>query len=91
MSSISTFIAQPNGRTYNAAKGAVHTLTKCMALDRAPYGVRVNSVSPGWIWTREVDKAAVSGRARWEAVWGQFHMLERCGEPVECGGRSFSS
>ena len=61
-------------------------LTKCMALDLAPYGIRVNSVSPGWIWTREVDKAAGGDRSKWEPVWGQFHMLERCGEPVECAG-----
>jgi NAD(P)-dependent dehydrogenase (short-subunit alcohol dehydrogenase family) len=86
MSSISAFIAQPNRWTYNAAKGAVHTLTKCMALDLAPYNIRVNSVSPGWIWTREVDRAAGGDRARWEPVWGQFHMLGRCGEPVECAG-----
>jgi NAD(P)-dependent dehydrogenase (short-subunit alcohol dehydrogenase family) len=86
MSSISAFIAQPNRWTYNAAKGAVQTLTRCMALDLAPYNIRVNSVSPGWIWTREVDKAAGGNRARWEPVWGQFHMLERCGEPVECAG-----
>jgi NAD(P)-dependent dehydrogenase (short-subunit alcohol dehydrogenase family) len=86
MSSISAFIAQPDRWTYNAAKGAVHTLTKCMALDLAPYNIRVNSVSPGWIWTREVDKAAGGDRAKWEPVWGQFHMLGRCGEPVECAG-----
>ena len=86
MSSISAFIAQPDRWTYNAAKGAVHTMTKCMALDLAPYGIRVNSVSPGWIWTREVDKAAMGDRAKWEPIWGQFHMLERCGEPVECAG-----
>jgi NAD(P)-dependent dehydrogenase (short-subunit alcohol dehydrogenase family) len=86
MSSISAFIAQPTRWTYNAAKGAVHTLTKCMALELAPYGIRVNSVSPGWIWTREVDKAAGGDRAKWEPIWGQFHMLERCGEAVECAG-----
>ncbi len=86
MSSISAFIAQPNRWTYNAAKGAVHTLTKCMALDLATYGIRVNSVSPGWIWTREVNKAAAGDRAKWEPVWGQYHMLERCGEAVECAG-----
>ena len=86
MSSISAFIAQPNRWTYNAAKGAVHTLTKCMALDLAPYNIRVNSVSPAWIWTREVDKAAQGDRAKWEPVWGQFHMMERCGEPIECAG-----
>lgn len=86
MSSISAFIAQPHRWTYNAAKGAVHTLTKCMALDLAPYGIRVNSVSPGWIWTREVDKAAAGNREKWEPVWGQYHMLERCGDSVECAG-----
>jgi NAD(P)-dependent dehydrogenase (short-subunit alcohol dehydrogenase family) len=86
MSSISAFIAQPNRWTYNAAKGAVHTLTKCMALDLARHKIRVNSVSPGWIWTREVEKAAGGDRQKWEPVWGQFHMLERLGEPVECAG-----
>jgi NAD(P)-dependent dehydrogenase (short-subunit alcohol dehydrogenase family) len=83
VSSISAFIAQPNRWTYNAAKGAVHTLTKCMALDFAPYGIRVNSVSPGWIWTREVLKAAGGDRAKWDPIWGQFHMLARCGDPAE--------
>jgi NAD(P)-dependent dehydrogenase (short-subunit alcohol dehydrogenase family) len=83
VSSISAFIAQPNRWTYNSAKGAVHIMTKCMALDLAPYKIRVNSVSPGWIWTREVDRAAAGDRKRWEPVWGEYHMLERCGEPVE--------
>ena len=86
VSSISAFIAQPNRWTYNAAKGAVHTLTKCMALDLARYNIRVNSVSPGWTLTTEVDKAAKGDRATWEPVWGQYHMLERCADPVECAG-----
>ena len=59
VSSISAFIAQPQRWTYNAAKGAVHTLTKRMALDLSPYGIRVDSISPGWIWTRENDKQLV--------------------------------
>jgi NAD(P)-dependent dehydrogenase (short-subunit alcohol dehydrogenase family) len=83
LSSISAFIAQPHRWTYNTAKGAVHILTKCMALDLAPDSIRVNSVSPGWIWTREVYRAAQGDRAKWDPVWGQFHMLERCGDPVE--------
>jgi len=83
VSSISARIAQPNRWTYNSAKGAVANLTKCIALDLAPFGIRVNSVSPGWIWTREVEKAAGGDRARWEPVWGEYHMLRRLGETVE--------
>ena len=89
MSSISAFIAQPNRWTYNAAKGAVDNLTRCMALDLSPYNIRVNSVSPGWIWTREVYKAADlggGGREKWDPIWGEYHMLRRCGEPIEVAG-----
>ena len=77
VSSVSARIAQPNRWTYNSAKGAVANLTRCMALDLAPLGIRVNSVSPGWIWTREVAKAAGGDRAKWEPIWGELHMLRR--------------
>ena len=42
--------------TYAASKGAINILTKNMALDLAKYRIRVNSVSPGWIWSPEVAK-----------------------------------
>lgn len=32
---------------YDASKGAINALTQCMAVDLAPYGIRVNAVSPG--------------------------------------------
>jgi len=83
LSSISAHIAQPNRWTYNSAKGAVNQLTRCMAMDLAPYNIRVNTVSPGWIWTREVEKAAIGGREKWEPVWGKFHMLRRLGRVEE--------
>jgi NAD(P)-dependent dehydrogenase (short-subunit alcohol dehydrogenase family) len=89
VSSISAFAAQGNRWTYNSAKGAVNTLTRNMALDLAEYGIRVNSVSPGWIWTREVLRAAElagGGRDKWDPIWGEYHMLGRCADPVECAG-----
>jgi len=86
MSSISERIAQPNRWTYNAAKGAVAQLTRCAALDLAPFGIRVNSVSPGWIWTRETDKAAGGDRKTYDPIWGEFHMLRRMGHPIEIAG-----
>lgn len=83
VSSISAHIAQPGRWTYNSAKGAVSQLTKCAALDLAPWGIRVNSVSPGWIWTREVDRAANFDREKFDPIWGNYHMLRRCGKPEE--------
>ena len=83
MSSISAHIAQPDRWTYNAAKGAVNQLTRCMAMDMAPE-IRVNTCSPGWIWTREVDKAAGGDREKWGPIWGKFHMLRRLGTVEEC-------
>lgn len=83
VSSISGFVAQKDRWTYNCAKGAVNQLTKCSALDLAQSNVRVNSVSPGWIWTREVQKAAENDREKWEPVWGRYHMFARLGEAIE--------
>ena len=85
MSSISAYIAQPNRWTYNGAKGAVVQLTRCMAMDLAPT-IRVNTCSPGWIWTREVEKAAGFDREKWEPVWGKFHLLRRLGRVEEVAG-----
>lgn len=83
LASISGHIAQPNRWTYNASKGAILALTKCQALDLAADGIRVNAVSPGWIWTPEVEKAAAGNREKWEPIWGRYHMLRRLGEPRE--------
>jgi len=89
VSSISGHVAQVGRWTYNASKGAVNQLTRCQALDLAKHNIRVNSVSPGWIWTREVYKAADiggGGREKWDPIWGKYHMLKRCGDTIECAG-----
>jgi NAD(P)-dependent dehydrogenase (short-subunit alcohol dehydrogenase family) len=69
--------------TYNAMKGALLELTKCQALDLSKDRIRVNSVSPGWIWTETLDEAAGNDRKKWEPVWGLYSMMNRCGEPDE--------
>jgi NAD(P)-dependent dehydrogenase (short-subunit alcohol dehydrogenase family) len=50
-SSISGFIAQPQFATYTATKFAIRGLTKAWALELAPFGIRVNSLCPGSIYT----------------------------------------
>lgn len=44
-------IGQDNHAAYAATKGAVNALTKCMALDYAPFKIRVNAVAPAGVWT----------------------------------------
>jgi len=45
------FIADPGLAAYCASKGAVHALTKAMACDHGPEGIRVNAVCPGYLDT----------------------------------------
>lgn len=45
------YIADPGLAAYCATKGAVHALTKAMACDHGPEGIRVNAVCPGYVDT----------------------------------------
>jgi NAD(P)-dependent dehydrogenase (short-subunit alcohol dehydrogenase family) len=65
---------------YHAAKGAVRTLTKNVALHWASEGVRVNSIHPGFIRTPILDQAR--GTEVWEAMTASTPM-GRLGEPEE--------
>ncbi len=55
IASVSGFIAQPAFVPYNASKGAVMQLTRCLALDLAPYNIRVNCVCPGSVLTQATE------------------------------------
>lgn len=83
LASISGYIAQPRRWTYNATKGAVLALTRCQALDLAPDGIRANSISPGTIWTPELDRMTGGDRTGNAPQMGAQHMLNRVGEPEE--------
>ena len=86
VASISSVIAQPNFATYNASKGALLSMTRCMALDLAPYKIRVNAVCPGCIYTSATErewKSMGETKEQWSARQAPAHMLNRIGEPVE--------
>ncbi|MEP6715352.1 MAG: SDR family oxidoreductase [Terriglobia bacterium] len=86
LSSQSGFIAQPNMATYNSSKGAILTMTQCMALDLAPSGVRVNSICPGCIMTSASEREWVRmglTREEWVAEMAPRHMLNRVGDARE--------
>uniref|UniRef100_A0A8C8SU76 Hydroxysteroid 17-beta dehydrogenase 14 n=1 Tax=Pelusios castaneus TaxID=367368 RepID=A0A8C8SU76_9SAUR len=58
ISSLVGIIGQSKAVPYVATKGAVTAMTKAMAVDESRYGVRVNSISPGNIWTPMWAEAA---------------------------------
>jgi NAD(P)-dependent dehydrogenase (short-subunit alcohol dehydrogenase family) len=51
-------MGQENHAAYVAAKGGMSALTKAMALDYAPFGIRVNAVCPAGVWTPMLRKWA---------------------------------
>ncbi|XP_068099072.1 17-beta-hydroxysteroid dehydrogenase 14 [Hyperolius riggenbachi] len=51
ISSLVGIIGQKHAIPYVATKGAITAMTKAMAIDESQYNVRVNSISPGNIWT----------------------------------------
>ena len=63
ISSISAL--RPRGLTaYSTSKGAVIALTKAMAVDHGPQGIRVNCIAPGPVYTPMVIQDGMSERAR---------------------------
>lgn len=64
---------------YDAAKGGVEALTRALALDLGPYGVRVNALVPGSINSRDLDEATLRER-------GMAIPLGRIGDVDEMAG-----
>ncbi|WP_256753005.1 SDR family NAD(P)-dependent oxidoreductase [Mesorhizobium sp. Mes31] len=89
VASVQGFACQQNVAAYATTKGAIHTLTRALALDHARSGIRVNSVSPGSIRTPILEKAARGDNgsdADVEAAYkrfGEAHPIGRIGEPEE--------
>lgn len=89
VTSVQGFANQRNVLAYATAKGAVHAMTRAMAVDCAPHGVRVLSVSPGSIRTPLLEWGAAQiagpdGRAEDViAEWGRTHPVGRVGEAEE--------
>src|SRR5215471_12890342 len=64
---------------YDASKGGIEAMTRAMALDLAPYGVRVNAIVPGLIRTYEIDDNVAKER-------GAVVPVGRLGTPEDIAG-----
>ena len=82
MSSVNAELAIPNQVPYVVSKGGINQLTKVMALNLAPYGVRVNGIGPGTILTELAKKAVLASPEAKHTILSRTP-LGRCGEPEE--------
>jgi NAD(P)-dependent dehydrogenase (short-subunit alcohol dehydrogenase family) len=85
VSSVAGIVGDPKLAPYNAAKGGVNLLTKNMALDYAPHGIRVNAVCPGRVAT-PMPMSRLKPGDDWETLlarWGKNIPLGRVGRPED--------
>ena len=79
--SISSVVGIADQVAYAASKGAIAQITRALAVEYGPRGIRVNAVAPGVVVTGILDGAS-DGRAVLAAM-GDKHALGRVGRPDE--------
>jgi NAD(P)-dependent dehydrogenase (short-subunit alcohol dehydrogenase family) len=82
IASISGHVSQPTRVVYNVSKAALLMLVKSSAHHLAPQRIRVNAVSPGWMWSRNIERRYGS-RERADALAAEFQALGRMADPSE--------
>lgn len=82
MASTNGLVGEENLAHYNASKGGVVLLTKSMAIDLAPHGIRVNAVGPGFIRT-PLTEGAYTDDAYFQGYARDKIPLGRVGRPEE--------
>jgi NAD(P)-dependent dehydrogenase (short-subunit alcohol dehydrogenase family) len=79
--STAAFAGEEYQVSYNTSKGAVSALTRALAVDLAPYRIRVNAVAPGWVRTRATERV-LEDPLQWSKH--RTHIpLDRPAEPEE--------
>lgn len=83
VSSVHGFLAAPRALVYEAGKAAVIQMTRQMACDFGPLGIRVNAVCPGHIVTERIQAQMWDRNPAGLRFFEQQYPLRRCGRPVD--------
>jgi 2-deoxy-D-gluconate 3-dehydrogenase len=84
IASLSASFGIRRGAAYGASKGGLVALTRALALEWGPRGIRVNAVAPGYVAT-ELTRPLVEDAARREAITARIP-LGRWGAPEDVAG-----
>jgi NAD(P)-dependent dehydrogenase (short-subunit alcohol dehydrogenase family) len=82
--SVQSFVALPNSAAYTTSKGGVRALTKALAIELSPLGVRVNAIGPGVIATPL--NASARQNPDYMRNFQNRIPLGRIGEPADIAG-----
>lgn len=82
-SSVLATAGRPGNSAYAASKGAINSMTRVLASELSPRGVRVNTVSPGATRTPIWGQSTEEGMNQLESVLSQSIPLNRLGDPRE--------
>jgi len=85
ISSIHGRAAFPGWAAYDTAKGGVDALTRYLAVEYGPLGIRANAIAPGAIRTEMVERVIADAPQpeKAEREMSEIHPLNRLGEPSE--------
>src|SRR5690606_17716022 len=84
ISSTASILARPGIAHYGASKAGLNQLTRVLAIELAPHGIRVNAVLPGVIATETVKQSLTDPAAKAEMLAKQARIpMGRLGEPEE--------
>ncbi|MFC8431939.1 SDR family NAD(P)-dependent oxidoreductase [Streptomyces sp. NPDC057253] len=78
--SVSGMVSDAGLAHYNAAKAAVHSLARSLAVDLAPYGITANAIAPGWIRTPMISDFVDTVDAEWLR---HMNPMSRAADPAE--------
>ena len=84
VTSINAELGFPGNPAYVAFKGALRQLTKAMALDLGPHGIRVNAIGPGYVRTAMTQGSWEDPKKREDRQ--NRTILGRWGEPEDLAG-----